>query len=84
METPAKKLVLVVANRWRACSAGPIRSCPCATRCATSKWLRRDLVHKIEGPGLPVTTVTPTRSLRDAVDGDDVKRGLVLGGGGGG
>ena len=26
----------------------------------TSKWLRRDLVRKIEGLGLPVTTVTPT------------------------
>ena len=50
----------------------------------TSKWLRRDLVHKIEGLGLPVTTVIPTqKSLRDAVeDSDDVTRGLVLGGGG--
>ena len=48
----------------------------------TSKWLRRDLVHKIEGLGLPVTTVIPTqKSLRDAVeDSDDVTRGLVLGG----
>ena len=25
----------------------------------TSKWLRRDLVRKIEGLGLPVTTATP-------------------------
>ena len=52
----------------------------------TSKWLRRDLVRKIESLGLPVTTVTPTQqSLRDAVeDSDDVTRGLVLGGGGGG
>ena len=51
----------------------------------TSKWLRRDLVRKIEGLGLPVTTVTPTqKSLRDSVeDSDDVTRGLVLGGGGG-
>ena len=50
----------------------------------TSKWLRRDLVKKIEGLGLPVTTVTPTqKSLRDAVEnGNDVTRGLVLGGGG--
>jgi hypothetical protein len=51
----------------------------------TSKWLRRGLVRKIEGLGLPVTTVTPTqKSLRDAVEDDDVTRGLVLGGGGGG
>jgi hypothetical protein len=51
----------------------------------TSKWLRRDLVRKIESLGLPVTTVTPTQqSLRAAVeDSDDVSRGLVLGGGGG-
>ena len=49
----------------------------------TSKWLRRDLVQKIEGLGLPVTTVTPTRkSLWDAVEDDDMTRGLMLGGGG--
>ena len=35
----------------------------------TSKWLRRDLVRRIEGLGLPVTTVIPTRkSLRDTVE----------------
>ena len=51
----------------------------------TSKWLRGNLVRKIERLGLPVTTVTPSRMpLRNAVDGDDVTRGLVLGGGGGG
>jgi hypothetical protein len=80
-------------------SVAPIPSRRCATRCATgaltrsssrrckktSKWLRRDLVRKIESLGLPVTTVTPTQqSLRAAVeDSDDVSRGLVLGGGGG-
>jgi hypothetical protein len=50
----------------------------------TSKWLRRGLVGRIEGLGLPVSTVTPTQqSLRDAVENsDDVTRGLVLGGGG--
>ena len=51
----------------------------------TSRWLRRDLVRRIEGLGLPVTTVTATRkSLRDSVEDGDVTRGLVLGGGGGG
>jgi hypothetical protein len=51
----------------------------------TSKWLRRGLVRKIEGLGLPVTIVTPTqKSLRDTVeDSDDVSRGLMLAGGGG-
>jgi hypothetical protein len=49
----------------------------------TSKWLRRDLVRKIESLGLPVTIVTPRQtSLRDAVGVDDVTRGAVLGGGG--
>jgi hypothetical protein len=49
----------------------------------TSKWLRRDLVRKIEGLGLPVTAVTPGRqSVRDVVvEIDDVTRGVVLGGG---
>ncbi len=43
----------------------------------TSKWLRRDLVRKIESLGLPVTTVTPEQqSLRDGIeDSDDVTRG---------
>ena len=51
----------------------------------TSKWLRRDLVRRIEGLGLPVTTVMATRkSLRDTVEEGDLTRGLVLGGGGGG
>ena len=49
----------------------------------TSKWLRRDLVRKIESLGLPVTTVTPTRkALSDTIEDDDVARGLMLGGGG--
>jgi hypothetical protein len=30
----------------------------------TSKWLRRDLVRKIEGLGLPVTTVMPRASAQ--------------------
>src|SRR3954453_21924769 len=48
-----------------------------------SKWLRRDLVKMIEGLGLAVTTVTPTRkSLSGAVEDDDVTRGLGLAWGG--
>ena len=49
----------------------------------TSKWLRRDVVRKIEGLGLPVTTVTPEGKSEPA-GFDDVTRGAVLGGGGGG
>ena len=51
-----------------------------------SKWLRRGLIQRVERLGLPVTTVIPTqKSLRDAVeDSDDVSRGLLMGGGGGG
>lgn len=51
-----------------------------------SKWLRRDLIHRIEGIGLPVTPVIPRqKSIIDAFeDSDDVTRGLIGGGGGGG
>ena len=50
----------------------------------TSKGLRRDLVKKIESLGVPVTTVTPTqKSLKGAVEDNDVTRGLGLAGGGG-
>jgi hypothetical protein len=51
-----------------------------------SKWLRRGLIQRVERLGLPMTTVIPTqKSLRDAVeDSDDVSRGLLMGGGGGG
>jgi hypothetical protein len=51
-----------------------------------SKWLRRDLIRRIEGLGLPVTPVIPMlKSVRATIDdSDDFTRGLIGGGGGGG
>ncbi len=51
-----------------------------------SRWLRRHLIRRVEGLGLPVTAVVPRQvSIIDAVeDSDDVTRGLIGGGGGGG
>jgi hypothetical protein len=47
----------------------------------TSKWLRRDLVHKVEGLGLPVTAVQPRQiSIGGATEADMIRAG-VLGGG---
>jgi hypothetical protein len=34
----------------------------------TSKWLRRDLVRQVEGLGLPVTAIAPTRSKQSALE----------------
>ena len=42
----------------------------------TSKWLRRDLVRKIEGLGLPVTTVTP-RATGGLLDRREFEAGLI-------
>ena len=52
----------------------------------TSRWLRRGLIPRVKGLGLPVTAVIPTqRSIRDTIEeSDDVARGIGLGGGGGG
>jgi hypothetical protein len=47
----------------------------------TSKWLRRDLIHRVKGLGVPVTPVVPRlKSLRDTVeDSDDVTRNVTGG-----
>ena len=51
-----------------------------------SKWLRRDLIRRVEALGLPVTAVVPKqKSVIDAIeDSDDTTRALIGGGGGGG
>ena len=52
----------------------------------TSKWLRRGLIRRVEGLGLPVTAIVPTmKSVRDTIEESaDVGRGIGLGGGGAG
>ncbi|MEA2282585.1 MAG: hypothetical protein QOK21_3192 [Solirubrobacteraceae bacterium] len=47
-----------------------------------SKWLRRDLIHRVERLGLPVTAIVPRqKSVRDTVEeSDDFTRGLIGGG----
>jgi hypothetical protein len=47
----------------------------------TSKWLRRDLVRRVEGLGVPVTAIVPRqKSIRDTVeDSDDVTRAMIGG-----
>src|SRR4051794_35107289 len=38
----------------------------------TSQWLRRDLVHKVEGLGLPVTAVQPRHTSEQGITESDV------------
>jgi hypothetical protein len=47
----------------------------------TSKWLRRDLIRRVERLGVPVTAIVPRlKSVRDSVeDSDDVTRNLIGG-----
>jgi hypothetical protein len=46
----------------------------------TSTWLRRDLIHRVESLGLPVTAVLPRR-VKVGLDDPDVARGIGLSGG---
>ena len=48
----------------------------------TSKWLRRDLVRKVEGLGLPVTAVQPrlTGGEQGITDSDVFRGGMIMGG----
>jgi hypothetical protein len=50
----------------------------------TSKWLRRDLVRKIEGLGLPVTAVTTRATGPGVTDRKEFDSGMISLGGGGG
>jgi hypothetical protein len=47
----------------------------------TSKWLRRDLVRKIEGLGLPVTAVLPRQTAEQGLTDSAAFRGGMIGGG---
>ena len=50
-----------------------------------SKWLRRDLVRKVEGLGLPVTAVMPRATAQQGItDRKDFDAGMMSMGGGGG
>ena len=46
-----------------------------------SKWLRRDLVRRVETLGLPVTTVMPIRKTQQNITDTDAFRSAVIMGG---
>ena len=48
----------------------------------TSKWLRRDLVRKVEGLGLPVTAVMPRQVGQEGITDSAAFRSGMIGGGG--
>jgi hypothetical protein len=52
----------------------------------TSRWLRRDLIRRVEGLGIPVTPIVPRqKSVSDTIDqSDDVRRNMLGGVGGAG
>ena len=50
-----------------------------------SKWLRRDVVRKVEGLGLPVTAVMPRAVAQQSItDSKAFEKGMIGMGGGGG
>ena len=48
----------------------------------TSKWLRRDLIRRVEGLGLPVTAIVPARGKLSREDQLEIGTGAGLGLGG--
>jgi hypothetical protein len=48
-----------------------------------SKWLRRDLIRRVEGLGLPVTAIVP-KAARMSTEDAMLLGGAAGGGGGGG